>query len=165
MSKEFKVSPETEALSARLVPLMRVNDKGVIDDTADKIFDTIAREDGKDPDEYRRMDDYRSGFLAATVHAGGVVTKSFMEENKDINTVSGSFELGRATLEFAIERHQRVPNRVLDKESGHFKVEGEKDLYGDTAVKFKMRGAQNSKGELKAVREHLHDNFRSAFGS
>lgn len=163
MAKDFKVNKETETLSARLVPLMKVNEKGVIDDAG--IFDIIAREDGENPDEFRRMDDYRSRFPAATLHAGGVVTKSFMEEHKDINTVSGSFELGRATLEFAIERHQRVPNRVLDSETGHFKVDGERDLYGDGVVKFKMRGASNSKGELKAVREHLHENFRSAFGS
>lgn len=160
---EFKIKPATRSLADRIKAHMGVDDKGSLVDK--DTFRKIATEDGRDVDRMIDDDNYRAEFIAASHLAGGEVAKDHMLANKDCNTVSGSFEIGRSVLEMSYERHRRVPNRVRDNETGNFTVDGEKDLWGDSTLAFKVYGARGSRGELKHVRDFLQDNFKSAFGS
>lgn len=163
MSEQFKIKPRIQSLADRIVPLSKVNKENVSED--DGIFRKVATEDGRDVDKIVDDQEYISDFLAANTLAQGIVAEKHLKTHKDVNTVSGSFEIGRSTMEVSFERHSKAPNRIMDKETGNFKVDGEKDLWGDSAVKYKVRGAQNSKGDLKAVRDQIQSNFKSAFSS
>lgn len=163
MSEDFKIRPSTRTLADRLREHLKVDDKGIIEDGG--IFRKIATEDGRDVDRMIEDDNYRSDYIAAHTLAAGEVTREFMDRNKEIGTVSGSFEMGRSTLDVSFERHRRVPNRVRNNETGNFEVDGEKDLFGDATIKFAAYGARGSRGELKKVREFLQDSFRTAFSS
>lgn len=158
---DFKIRPETSTLADRIEALMDCNAKGEL--TGDQLFRKIATEDGRDVDRMIDDDFYRAGFVAAGHLAGGRKAAKAMTDNKDLGTVSGTFEIGRSVLEMSFERHKRVPNRTLDKESGDFVVNGEKDLWGDSTVAFKVYGTKGSRGELKNVRNYLNDHFKSAF--
>lgn len=160
---EFKIKPATRTLADRIKTHMGVDDKGSLIDN--ETFRKIATEDGRDVDRMIDDDNYRAEFFAAGHLAGGELAKEAMLKNKDIGTVSGTFEIGRSVLEMSFEKHKRVPNRVRDNETGNFSVDGEKDLYGDSVLAFKVYGARGSRGELKQVRDFLQDNFKSAFGS
>lgn len=163
---EFNFSPKTRTLADRIKAAEGVG----IDSTTHTLKDNdafrrIATEDGRNVDQMIDDDAYRADYIHAKTLAMGEITRDYMKDNKDVGTVSGVFDIGRNRMEISFERHSRVPNRVLDKESGNFKVDGEKDVYGDTTVKYKVRGTQNSKGELKAVREYLGNTFKAAFSS
>jgi hypothetical protein len=163
--KEFNVSPKTRTLADRIKAVQGtgVDSNNTLKD--DGLFRKIATEDGRDVDQMERDDEYRSDFIAANTLAQGEIALEHKRNNKDVSTVSGVFEIGRNRMEVSFEKHQRVPNRVLDKESGAFKVDGERDLWGDATVKYKVRGTQNSKGELKAVRGFLSEGYSTAFSS
>jgi len=161
MSEDIKIKENTRSLAGRIKPLLSVKDNGELVD--DKVFEKIATEDGRNLKQMIDDDNYRSNFVSAHTLASGEVALDFMKKNKKVENVAGSFEIGRSTLEVKFDRHKKVPNRVMDKETGNFKVDGEKDLYGDSAVKFAVYGARGSRGELKQVREFLQDNFKSAF--
>lgn len=134
------------------------------EDKKNRVFDQIAKQDGHDPEDFRAKDIYKGNFIAAGVKAFGGESHSFMEQHAEVNTTTATFEMGMSTLEIVIEKHKRVPNRVVDKETGNFKVEGERDVWGDSTVKFKMHGAKNSRGDLKAEREALNEIFANSFG-
>lgn len=165
MSDQFKLQKKHTDLADRIEAAGgNVVDKdGNIKDSG--VFRKIATEDGVDVDRLISEQDYVSDYIAGNHLAAARGARKHMESNKEATTVSGSFEIGRNRLELSFDRHSRVPNRVLDKETGHFKVDGEKDVYGDSTVKYKVRGAQNSKGDLKAVRDFIQDDFRKAFSS
>jgi hypothetical protein len=165
MSENFKFDPKTRTLADRIKAAsgVGVDENNTLKD--DGVFRKIATEDGRNVDQMISDDEYRSDFIAANTLAQGEIARDYMKDNKDVGTVSGTFEIGRNRMEVSFERHQRVPNRVLDKETGHFKVDGERDLYGDATVKYNVRGTQNSKGDLKAVRDFLSDSFQGAFSS
>lgn len=165
MSKEFKLDPKTRAIADRVKPLLAIDSKGSINEVDTKVFEAFVKQDGRTVEEFVEKDNYVSDFIAGAHVAAGELSHDFMKGNKDVSTTSGTFEIGRSRLELSYDRHQRVPNRVLDKESGGFKVDGERDLYGDSNVKLKVRGAQNSKGELKAAREYISGMFTSSFSS
>lgn len=168
MSEQFKIDPKTRSLADRMTKLLegKIDDKGdFTKEAGDTVFRTIATEDGRNVDQMIDDDNYRGGFISAITLAAGEVSRDHMKKNKDLPTIRGSFEIGRSSLDVSFERHQRVPNRVLDKETGNFKVDGEKDLYGDAKVKYAQHGAKNSRGELKQIREHLQYTFTSAFSS
>lgn len=158
------IKPKFRALADRIrAAAGGVDEKAQLKDN--NTFRTIATEDGIDVDRLIIEQDYVSDYLAANRLAAGESALEYMRENKDTNTVTGSFEIGRNRFEVSFERHQRVPNRILDKESGNFKVEGEKDVYGASNIGYKVRGARASKGDMKAVGDFLQDSFRTAFSS
>lgn len=161
MSK-LDIKPQHTALSIRIAALSKADEKGNLQD--DDIFRKIATEDGRDVDQMISDQDYRSDFMVGARLASGMIALDFMKENKDVNTVSGTFAIGRDRLELSFERHQRVANRV-PVEGGGFKIDGEKDVYGESKVKLKVRGARASKGDMAAVGAFLEDNFRKAFSS
>lgn len=152
-------------MASRMTPLLSLDKNGDNqEDKKNRVFDQIAKQDGHDPEKFREQDIYRSNFMAAALKAHGANAHSFMEQHKDVNTSTATFEMGMSTLELVIEKHKRVPNRVLDGETGNFKVDGERDVYGDSTLKFKVHGAKNSRGDLKAAREELSGLFTNTFG-
>jgi hypothetical protein len=161
-AKEFKINAKTLSLADRIDAAAGGVDKNNTLEDND-IFRKIATEDGRNVDQMISDDEYRSDFIHGLTLSRGRRAKKHFQENPDVGTVSGTFEIGRNRLELSFEKH--VPNRILDKESGSFKVDGEKDVYGDATVKYKVRGTQNSKGELKAVREFLQDDYLGTFGA
>lgn len=168
MSEQVKIAPKTRALADRILTEIgdQIDSKGNFSAEARKnTFRKIATADGRNVDQMLDDDDYRSDYLAAQVLAGGEASERWMKDNKEVHTVVGTFEIGRNKLEISYERHTRKPNQVMDKETGNFKIDGEKDVYGDATVKYKVHGAKASRGELKQVREYLHGKFQSAFGS
>lgn len=156
--EKFTISKETRSLASRIEPLLNLDSKGAFDDK--EVFNTIVRQDGMDPEDFVKKDVYVGNFVNAMRLASGNVSKKFMDENKDTNITSGSFEIGRSRLEVSYERHRRVPNRVPDKDTGGFRQEGEKDVYGDSTVNLKLRGAKGSKSESKAIRDYMHELYR-----
>lgn len=166
MSKQDKIdlTPKIRSLADRIKAASSGVDKNntLVDNGQ---FRKIATEDGRDVDRMIEDDNYRSDYIAANTVAQGEISLEHMKSNKDVGTVSGTFEIGRNKMEVSFERHNRVPNRVLDKATGNFTVDGEKDLWGDSTVKYQVRGAKNSKGELKAAREFISAGFQSAFSS
>lgn len=158
MSEQIKIKPEIVSLKDRLLPLMRERrkDNHIAGEDVAKI---IATEDGHDVDAWKKSDDYRSNLIAGTYLAQGELSKEVMLKDKDITNLTGNYELGNNKLEIEISRHKRVPNRIMDKDSGLFKVDGEKDLYGSGSVKYIARGAVNSAGDLKAVRSFVESDF------
>lgn len=160
------ITPKIRSLADRI---KAVQGNGAVDKNNtlvdNDLFRKIATEDNIDVDRLITEQNYVSDFIAGNTLASGELSRDHMKANKDVGTVSGTFAIGRNKLEISFERHQRVPNRVMDKETGGFKVDGEKDLYGDATIKYQVRGAKNSKGDLKAVREFLSDDFRGAFSS
>ena len=165
MSKEFKIESKHRAIADRIKPLMAIDSKGSINDAMGKVFDEFTKQDGRTVEEFVERDNYVSDFMSGAHIAAGELSHDFMKSNKDVHTTSGTFEIGRSRLELSYDRHQRVPNRVLDKDSGTFKVDGEKDLYGDSTLKYKVRGAQNSKGDLKHARDYISNLFEGTFAS
>jgi hypothetical protein len=168
MSEQFKLPAKIQSLSDRIFTHLdgKVDSKGNFDEEAQKtVFRNVATEDGRNVDQMIDDDNYRSDFIAGLTHAGSRAVEKAMRHHKDLGTASGSFEIGRGSLDISFERHSRVPNRILDKETGNFKVDGEKDVYGSTTVKYATYGAKNSRGDLAKVREAIGDTFKSAFGS
>lgn len=157
--KKFEIKPRVRNIADRIKSLegAGIESNGTFRDN--DTFRKIATQDGRNVDQMIDDDDYRSDFIAGTSLACGEIGNDFHRDNKDAGTLSGTFEIGRNRLEVSVERHQRVPNRVLDKETGNFRVEGEKDLYGDLNVKYTVRGARNSRGDLKAVREFVSNMY------
>uniref|UniRef100_A0AAU7PGR5 Uncharacterized protein n=1 Tax=Burkholderia phage vB_BgluM-SURPRISE13 TaxID=3159457 RepID=A0AAU7PGR5_9VIRU len=168
MSEQFKLPAKIQSLSDRIFTQLdgKVDEKGNFDEEVQKtVFRTVATEDGRNVDQMIDDDNYRSDFIAGITHAAGRAAEGAMKKHKTLGTASGSFEIGRGSLDISFERHSRVPNRVLDKESGNFKVDGEKDVYGSSTVKYATYGAKNSRGDLAKVREAINQSFTSAFGS
>lgn len=168
MSEQFKLPAKIQSLSDRLFTLLdgQVDGKGNFSEEVQKTaFRKIATEDGRNVDQMIDDDNYRSDFIAGITHAGGRAAEGGLKKHKDLNTVSGSFEIGRGSLDISFEKHSRVPNRVLDKETGNFKVDGEKDVYGSSTIKYATYGAKNSRGDLAKAREAINIVFTSAFGS
>ena len=168
MSEQFKLPPKIQSLSDRIFPHLdgKVDCKGNFDEEAQKtVFRKIATEDGRNVDQMIDDDNYRADFIAGITHAGSRATERVMRDNKDLGIVSGSFEIGRGSLDISFERHARVPNRVRDNETGNFKLDGEKDVYGSTTVKYATYGAKGSRGDLAKVRDVINETFTSAFGS
>jgi len=162
MSEDVKVKDKTRHMADRIKPILSIKENGELVD--DKVFEKIATEDGRDLKQMIDDDVYRSDFVSALTLASGEKTAEHMKKDKKIENVSGSFEIGRSNMEISFQRHKKVPNRVMDKETGNFKVDGEKDVYGDSAVKYATYGARGSRGELKNVREYLQSTFKSSFG-
>lgn len=156
--EKFAITKETRDLASRIEPLLALDGKGAFDDKS--VFDTVVRQDGMDPEDFVKKDIYVGNFVNAMRLAAGNASKKFMDENKEVHITSGSFEVGRSRLEIGYERHRRVPNRVPDKDSGGFRQEGEKDVYGDSTVNLKLRGAKGSKSESKAIRDYMHELYR-----
>lgn len=154
---KFTISKDTRSLADRIEPLLKLDSKGAFND--DEVFNTIARQDGEDPAEFVRKDEYVGGFVNAMRLAAGRKSKQFMDENKEVNLTSGSFEIGRSRLEISYDRHRRVPNRV-PVEGGGFRQDGEKDAYGDCTLSLKVRGGKGSKSESKEIRNYMSELFR-----
>lgn len=157
------IKPKHRTLADRIKAISGIDDKGQGKDNNN--FRTIATEDGIDVDRLITEQDYVSDYMTAQRLAFGEDSIEFLKNNKDTPTVSGVFEIGKNRLELSFDRHARVPNRTIDKETGNFVVDGEKDVYGISNVKYKVRGANGSKGEMKAVGEFLQGEARKAFAS
>lgn len=168
MSEQFKLPTDVKDLSDRIYDRLKgkVDDKGNFDEDVQKtVFRDIATEDGRNVDQMIDDDNYRAKFFAGVTHAGSRAAKDVMIENKDLGLVSGSFEIGRGSLDISFERHSRQPNRILDKETGNFKVDGDKDVYGTTRIKYATYGAKGSRGDMAKVTAEINETFTSAFGS
>ncbi|BAQ02559.1 hypothetical protein AVU38_gp031 [Ralstonia phage RSL2] len=168
MSEQFKLNTRAQSISDRIFSKIdgKVDTSGNLDkDLTKSVFREIATEDGRNVEQMIDDQNYISDFVLGSTHAGSKAVERRFKETKDLGTAALTFELGRSVLDVSFERHKRVPNRVLDKESGNFVVDGEKDVYGQTNVKFSTYGAKNSRGELSKLRDNINLTFTSAFGS
>jgi hypothetical protein len=168
MSEQFKLNTRAQSISDRIQGLIKgkVDSTGELDkDLRKSVFRTIATEDGRNVDQMIDDQNYVSDFILGSTDGGSREVERAFKEHKDLNTATVTFELGRSVLDVSFERHKRVPNRVLDKESGNFVVDGEKDVYGSTTVKFATYGSKNSRGDLSKLRDTINTTFTSAFGS
>lgn len=168
MSEQFKLNPRAQSISDRVLGLIdgKVDVSGNLDKELRKsVFRSVATEDGRNVDQMIDDQNYVSDFILGATDAGSKAVKNRFGETKELNEATVTFELGRSILDVSFERHKRIPNRVLDKESGNFVVDGEKDVYGATNVKFATYGAKNSRGELAKLRDTINETFTSAFGS
>lgn len=168
MSEQFKLNTRAQSISDRVLGIIdgKVDVSGNLDKELRKsVFRTVATEDGRNVDQMIDDQNYVSDFILGTTDAGSKAVANRFKETKELNEATVTFELGRSVLDVSFERHKRIPNRVLDKESGNFVVDGEKDVYGATNVKFATYGAKNSRGELAKLRDTINETFTSAFGS
>lgn len=154
---KLKISDDERNLIDRIKKHVSVSAEGVGESS--EAFRITATEDGRDVD--RMIDDkkYQDKWRQAAHVAVGELSHQAFLAYKDLNTSTVSFDMAGDSLEVAFTKHQRVPNRIIDKESGHPKVDGERDLYGGSTLKYIVQGVKNSAGRLKHQREHFHELF------
>ena len=162
-NKEIKLKAGQDELATAIESFLKHDGNGVI--RTDGAWAGTMPE-GMSVEEGEKYDAHRARFTAASYIAVGRFSEKLHKENKDLNSTSADFELGKfADLSHAIDKIATVPDRRRNETTGLPEIVGEKTVYGHGKTTLRVKGGEGSKGELKNAREYISANFTSAFGS
>ncbi len=140
------MKPETVQLSEKLQQTyVKDETAGIISDPENTSTYLQNLPEGLTPEIVDQKDNYDSTYIAASLHAAGVIATDMMKSNKKLETVTGEFQMGSNAVSHAITRRSeyRAPGSASDAEPIV--------KFGTATTKVEVRGAHNA-GELRKAR-------------
>lgn len=110
--------------------------------------------EGLSADTYKQLSEHNTDVLAAAALANGEAAIDAFKKNKELERVSLSLPLvGKDTIGVVTDRTYNARN----VQSGEVTVK-----YGRTSASFDIYAADNGRGDLKKIREHLYSTAAAA---
>lgn len=140
----IKLNDATIATAELVKPLIKIDANGVASIDDNEWLEAVRGD--VSVEELKRVHDMTSNAVHATSLAFGEVATEHLKKNKDMNSVSGSVNLGKDKIEFGFERSKTYPGMVKDGVKGDDVVK-----HGILTTKY-VAQASNNVGELKRVK-------------
>jgi hypothetical protein len=113
-----------------------------------------------------KWDAHRAQFIPAARVATGRYAHKLKTADDKITSITADFEMGKfADVQILIEKSSVVPDRRRNAETGAPEIVGEKTVHGRSTVNFRVKGAENSKGDMKVAGEFISQLYTGSFGS
>lgn len=147
MSEKKAIKEEVLALSTKISATLKTDEKaGLIEGTIDPYLQNLP--EGLSEELLKAKADYDTTYIAAGSHAVGEAGLKLLQENKELDKVTGTLPMGvKDSLNTTIYRQKEFVNPK--SETGEKLVKK-----GSMMVSFDTRGTNNS-GQLALVKQSL----------
>ena len=157
MEKHNKgIKPEVLEMSGKILECLKIDGRNGAITAEDNTFEKTLPED-LTMDIVNKVSDHNTTFVSAGIHAMGRMAIDAMSQHKNLDSASGTINMGgKDTLAATIDRSRTYANRLQ---------EGATDVvkYGVTDVDYTVVAGKNA-GQLKKVRqaigEYAHDHLK-----